>query len=389
MIQVSEETAKCLIAAGKEKWVKPRDTLVAAKGKGMMQTYWLTISKEEQKNLDYSSDGSDDESDDESHDSAYERTERLIDWITDVLHAQVRKIVAMRQSRADEFNEGTSIKPGWQHLKPKTHANGQATVLEEVKEIIPLSDQAHEYTVDPESVVLPEAAVIQLRKYVSEISKMYRNNAFHAFEHATHVTMSVTKLLSRIVSPDAITLDDLTFEAQSSAAANKLHQHTFGITSDPLIQFACAFSALIHDVDHPGVPNAQLVKEGTEIASIYKNKSVAEQNSVDLAWELLMEPEFAKLRQCIYTNQEELDRFRSLVVNSVMATDIADKELGAARKARWAKAFDENRLLQEKGLAACGIDEVERQDINRKATIVIEHIIQGEFCAVSFLEIHN
>ena len=194
--------------------------------------------------------------------------------------------------------------------------------------------------------------------------------------------MSVTKLLSRIVSPDSITLDDLGFEAESSAAATKLHHHTFGITSDPLIQFACAFSALIHDVDHPGVPNAQMVKEGLEICDLYNNKSVAEQNSVDLAWELLMEPEFAKLRQCIYTNQEELDRFRSLVVNSVMATDIADKELGAARRARWAKAFDENRLNEEKDLAGNRIATVERQDIHRKATIVIEHIIQGKSFAV-------
>lgn len=53
-----------------------------------------------------------------------------------------------------------------------------------------------------------------------------------------------------------------------------------GITSDPLTQLAVVFSALIHDVDHTGVPNAQLVKEGAEIASIYKNKSVAEQNSI-------------------------------------------------------------------------------------------------------------
>ena len=39
---------------------------------------------------------------------------------------------------------------------------------------------------------------------------------------------------------------------------------------------------MIHDVDHTGVPNAQLVKEGAEIAAIYKNKSVAEQNSIGM-----------------------------------------------------------------------------------------------------------
>ena len=100
MIQLSEDTANCLKKAGREKWIKPRDTLVAAKGKGMMQTYWLTISKEEQReddhdSLNIDSQGSTAESEDEdTHDSNWERTERLIDWITDVLHGQIRKIVA-------------------------------------------------------------------------------------------------------------------------------------------------------------------------------------------------------------------------------------------------------------------------------------------------------
>ena len=89
-------------------------------------------------------------------------------------------------------------------------------------------------------------------------------------------------------------------------------------------------------MDHSGVPNAQLIKEGVDIATLYKNKSVAEQNSVDLAWRLLMEDTYKDLRAVIYSNEEERRRFRQLVVNAVLATDIVDKELGAARKARWA-----------------------------------------------------
>ena len=45
-----------------------------------------------------------------------------------------------------------------------------------------------------------------------------------------------------------------------------------------------------------------------------------EQNSVDLAWELLMRPEYDKLRNCIHCDEEESLRFRALVVNAVMAT---------------------------------------------------------------------
>ena len=44
-------------------------------------------------------------------------------------------------------------------------------------------------------------------------------------------------------------------------------------------------------VDHTGVPNAQLIKENADIAEYYKNRSVAEQNSLDLSWRLLMDPQ--------------------------------------------------------------------------------------------------
>jgi hypothetical protein len=64
-----------------------------------------------------------------------------------------------------------------------------------------------------------------------------------------------------------------------------------------------------------GVPNAQLVKEQVDISSVYKNQSVAEQNSVDLAWALLMEDNFTDLRNVIYATEEDRKRFRQLVVN--------------------------------------------------------------------------
>ena len=50
--------------------------------------------------------------------------------------------------------------------------------------------------------------------------------------------------------------------------------------------FVLIFAAFIHDVDHLGVPNAVLVKERHEKAIKYQNISVAEQNSVDIAFEI-------------------------------------------------------------------------------------------------------
>lgn len=174
--------------------------------------------------------------------------------------------------------------------------------------------------------------------------------------------MSVSKLLTRIVAPDAIMLQ----EEEGATLAASLHDHTYGITSDPLTQFACVLSALIHDTDHCGVSNVQLIKEGSTVARFFKEKSVAEQNSICVAWEKLMDPNFAELRKAIYAEPSELDRFRQLVVNNVLATDLFDKELQALRKKRWDMAF------QRLGDNSNAVD-----DVNRKATVVMEHLIQA------------
>lgn len=177
--------------------------------------------------------------------------------------------------------------------------------------------------------------------------------------------MSVVKLLSRIVAPSEA--DFLQMEVSNELYS--LHDHTYGITSDPLTQFACVLSALIHDLDHQGVPNSQLVNENDPLASRFNNKSVAEQNSVDLAWGILSNEKYKDLRAAIYSDEVELVRFRSLVVNSVMATDIIDKDLKDLRNARWDKAFKKS--------PSSSFAEDEHVAVNRKATIVIEHLIQA------------
>jgi hypothetical protein len=196
---------------------------------------------------------------------------------------------------------------------------------------------------------------------------MYCDNPFHNFEHASHVCMSVVKLLSRIVAPDEVfqeQKDDCSHDG-SRHIHSRLHDHTYGITSDPLTQFACVLSALIHDVDHPGVPNSQLIEENSPLAAVYHNKAIAEQNSVDLAWTLFIEDYYADLREILCETKKDMRRLRQLMVNSVMATDIMDKDLKVLRNNRWDTAFAEN--AQTTG----------RDTVNRKATIVIEHLIQA------------
>jgi hypothetical protein len=131
------------------------------------------------------------------------------------------------------------------------------------------------------------------------------------------------KLLQRVATRDV--------KKKDIKSMKEYHDYTFGISSDPITKLAISFSALIHDVDHQGVSNFQLVKEEDPMAVQYDGKSVMEQHSFCLAWELLMEPSFKELRGCIYESQEEYDRFRQVCINCVIATDIFDKELKAFR----------------------------------------------------------
>ena len=81
-----------------------------------------------------------------------------------------------------------------------------------------------------------------------------------------------------------------------------------------------------------------------------------------------MEPEYQELRSAIYRTATEEARFRQLVVNSVMATDLMDKDLKTLRNHRWERAFSESRSE---------VEESAKDAVDRKATIVIEHLIQA------------
>eukprot|EP00980_Cylindrotheca_fusiformis_P020671 scaffold7707_cov72-Cylindrotheca_fusiformis.AAC.1 len=298
------------------------------------------------------------------------KTERLVQWNVALLTSLLQQIIASRGGVVKQIKPPSSE-------ERTIGTNG--TVLEEFTPIIPLKRfeaQDLQQRQRPSSIKISDKVKCELRGYLSNVASMYKDNPFHSFEHASHVTASVKKLLTRIVNTDETNgLAKGSIKSKSSNGLDLvgLAGHSYGITSDPLTQFSVVFSA-IHDVDHSNVPNSQLVKENTRSAQMYKSKSVAEQNSVELAWDMLMQDEYEELRACIYQTKEDLHRFRQLVVNTVMATDIVDKELQALRKARWEIAFSETSALRDL-VSGAGESETDRE--NRKATIVIEHLIQA------------
>ena len=77
-----------------------------------------------------------------------------------------------------------------------------------------------------------------------------------------------------------------------------------------------------------------------------------------------MKDKYKELRQCICHSEQELMRFRQLLVNAVIATDIADKELQQRQKKRWDKAF---HCGSEESLD----DNENKNDMDRKATMCL------------------
>jgi hypothetical protein len=130
-------------------------------------------------------------------------------------------------------------------LRAQWNEKTDGMVLNEVREVIKLPEFNARCKSHAENATLNPTVRALLRQYVTEIAMTYRgSNPFHNFEHASHVSMSVAKLLGRIVASDSVYAQDKA-ASDDHALACALHDHTFGITSDPLTQFACIFAALI------------------------------------------------------------------------------------------------------------------------------------------------
>jgi hypothetical protein len=59
-----------------------------------------------------------------------------------------------------------------------------------------------------------------------------------------------------------------------------------------------------------------------------RTRAWSNKKSIDIEWDTLMSEEYDELRQCISADITEVRCFRQLLVNSVIATVILDKEQG-------------------------------------------------------------
>mmetsp|Transcript_26865 Transcript_26865/g.75436 ORF Transcript_26865/g.75436 Transcript_26865/m.75436 type:complete len:1451 (-) Transcript_26865:178-4530(-) len=405
-VQCSKETMD--LCTGKGHWFTPRHDMIpmndkiitasANSGNGAIQTYWVA-----NKGNNYNGSTSNMSSSNNSLDDPTEVSEaltedfskalsasdviaappgegiirsanfqRLIDWSVELLSQQIKRILAQRQRKSqqpDRAARRSATSAADRIIGKNVVAWGSprdecvpCIIFESNSENEPIDGrhvhrdiaanndlaEKDDSLVNPDRIELSDKVDEQLRDFVTKVACSYQSNPFHCFEHACHVTMSLNKMLKKLSDFDgAVACEDF----------------RRCIASDPFAHFAALFAALIHDVDHPGVPNGQLVREKEEMATLYSNKSVSEQNSIDLGWGLLMDSTYSELRRCLFTDDREKKRFRQLLVNLVIATDLFDPDLKIERNEKWQRALSN---------PTHGVDAN-----NRKATIVLESIMQA------------
>ena len=248
-IHISSETADHLHGAGKSHWLVPREEKIVAKGKGEMSTFWLEIKMQSGNSATSRSTSSGGEENlmetmgasskclaikeslarenaPEIRQKLSPKAHRLVKWNVEIIMRLLKQVVSRRN---ETIKKNTKDNSASQEFTVATSRASGLTVIDEVKEIIELPEfdvKAARNQQDPSMVQLDPAVESQLFDYVALIASMYRDVPFHNFEHASHVTMSVTKLLSRIIAPDDVIA---AAEDEDDAGVSKnLHDHTFG-----------------------------------------------------------------------------------------------------------------------------------------------------------------
>jgi len=106
---------------------------------------------------------------------------RLVEWNVEMLVGQLKRVIAQRSpDMAHQVVENP------REVLQKT----ADTPYEEVVEAFQIPKYGEQSYRDSSEVELDPKAIDQLRQVVTIIADKYRDNAFHNFEHASHVTMS-------------------------------------------------------------------------------------------------------------------------------------------------------------------------------------------------------
>jgi hypothetical protein len=242
-IQVSQKTATLVVEAGKSHWLIPRKDLVNAKGKGLLQTYWLNPKRSKttgSPSCSFEEGGTDvgvcgaaaarreleGRACSAADEISEEKLQRLIDWNVEVFEDLLKPIV--QRKHAKQRRSCTKRPDVNETILPEgSSVRDQVVAAVKMPEFQP--------STETREVDLTSGVVSQLRTYITSVANLYKNNnSFHNFEHASHVIMSTVKLLQRVATRDV--------KKKDISNQKEYHDYTFGISTDPLTKFAIVFT---------------------------------------------------------------------------------------------------------------------------------------------------
>jgi hypothetical protein len=180
-------------------WIRQREDKINAKGKGELITFWLEMKSNssgcQSSHSSESGRGSSHLSEESNAGQTVipqmalklyaDKTERLIDWNSDVLCRLLQKILSTRECTGTE-SPNTVVADN--DYNSKSIVELESNPFDEVKEIIALPQLKttfHKNPSDGSDVLVPKNVADQLRDYVSHIAALYNDNKFHNFEHVS------------------------------------------------------------------------------------------------------------------------------------------------------------------------------------------------------------
>ncbi|XP_031713981.1 cGMP-inhibited 3',5'-cyclic phosphodiesterase A isoform X1 [Anarrhichthys ocellatus] len=179
--------------------------------------------------------------------------------------------------------------------------------------------------------------VNEFMNYFHALENGYRDIPYHNRVHATDVLHAVWYLTTQAVPGLPSLITDHGSASDSDSDSGITHSHmgflvskTYTVSEDgygclsgliPALELMALYvAAAMHDYDHPGRTNAFLVATSAPQAVLYNDRSVLENHHAASAWNLFMsQPEYNFL---VNLNHGEFKRFRFLVIEAILATDL-------------------------------------------------------------------
>jgi len=151
----------------------------------------------------------------------------------------------------------------------------------------------------------------ELRAYVAHIESLYNQVEYHSFEHASHVTISMNKLITAKYE-----------HSSSSQHSNKNDQES---CQNAFISFMMVYSALVHDVCHTGRSNKMLQDLNEELYQ-HLPAPLAEHLSINTAVKALDMSEFSNLKTVIIPTIDIKIEFGKILFCAILCTDVASQD---------------------------------------------------------------